>query len=909
MIFVIIGLLAGIWLGEFFLNDGPWLGALLGVLAGLFIDQQRKVRALRVAVQDLQRSFRSMPPQSMPKVNAPSSLPVNTTPVAPPVMDFNLDFATSSAGSSPISSHTHVKATPRVKSTTQDMWQTPPGNDPVSDLLKRAMEFFTGGNPVVRIGMVVLFFGISFLMKYAAGQGYFPLEVRFVAVIIAASGLWVFGWKTRLRQGGYGLVVQGGAVAIFYLTVYAAAKLYGFLPLEMALLLLCVIAAAGVFLALLQNAQVLAIFATAGGFMAPILTASGSGSYLFLFTFYLLLNSAILSIALSRSWRLLNWTGFMFTFVIGALWGVFDYRADYYVSAQVFLIAFFAMYLTVAVLFSLQQSPSSHGIVDGSLVFALPLAAFTLQAGLVHNTEYALAVSALLLAVVYAALCAGLKKYRGDEQVILWQAFLTLAVGFVTLAIPLALNANWTSVSWALEAAGLVWVGLRQQHLRPRLAGYGLFGGAVISLCGVHGLHTGNVPIISGDFLNLTLLAFSSLSIAYVLHSFEKVTFAYEALLRSAFTALGVFTWGAAGFNELNAYISESDLFGMQLLFCGMSALLVLVCSQRLQWPGLQNCVWLLLPGSILLTVVADSDASAHQSILQGYGMWACILILVVNYRFLFLQEQQPDGDKQTTLMGVWHTLAAWWIFFLITLETSWQINSQQLTANSVIILWGAVLALPLLLLSWLSTRAHWPFLNMAYVYRNWVPLPFFGYLIFWFITSLTHSIADNQDYTPVLNLLDFSALLVVLVLGNAVHQGLLAQLSPLTRGQRFGMIGLLSFVWLNVVVLRALSHGENISYSRDALWASASVQMSLSILWALCALLLMHFARKLSSRTMWFCAAALLVVVVLKLFLKDLTDSDTLTRIMSFLVVGGIMLCIGYIAPLPVKADSTASQ
>jgi uncharacterized membrane protein len=141
------------------------------------------------------------------------------------------------------------------------------------------------------------------------------------------------------------------------------------------------------------------------------------------------------------------------------------------------------------------------------------------------------------------------------------------------------------------------------------------------------------------------------------------------------------------------------------------------------------------------------------------------------------------------------------------------------------------------------------------------------------------------------------------------VRQCLLAQLSPLSNAQRFGMIGLLLFVWLNVVVLRAISHGDNIAYTKEALWQAANVQMALSILWALCALLLMHIARKLSSRNFWFCGAALLVLVVLKLFLKDLTDSGTLTRIMSFLVVGGIMLCIGYIAPLPAKDDSATTH
>ena len=96
----------------------------------------------------------------------------------------------------------------------------------------------------------------------------------------------------------------------------------------------------GVALALLQNAQVLAILASAGGFLTPILTSSGSGSHVGLFSFYLLLNCGILAIALYKTWRLLNWVGFMFTFVITTAWGVLKYSPEHYLSTQPFLVAF-----------------------------------------------------------------------------------------------------------------------------------------------------------------------------------------------------------------------------------------------------------------------------------------------------------------------------------------------------------------------------------------------------------------------------------------------------------------------------------------------------------------------------------------------------------------------------------------
>ncbi|MFP5454308.1 MAG: DUF2339 domain-containing protein, partial [Alphaproteobacteria bacterium] len=44
----------------------------------------------------------------------------------------------------------------------------------------------------------------------------------------------------------------------------------------------------------------------------------------------------------------------------------------------------------------------------------------------------------------------------------------------------------------------------------------------------------------------------------------------------------------------------------------------------------------------------------------------------------------------------------------------------------------------------------------------------------------------------------------------------------------------------------------------------------------------------------------ALLVLVVLKLFFVDLSNAGGGARIVTFIVVGALMLVVGYVAPLP---------
>jgi len=50
-----------------------------------------------------------------------------------------------------------------------------------------------GGNTVARVGVVVLFFGVAFFLKYAVDRGWLPIEVRLMAA--AVGGMLLIGLK------------------------------------------------------------------------------------------------------------------------------------------------------------------------------------------------------------------------------------------------------------------------------------------------------------------------------------------------------------------------------------------------------------------------------------------------------------------------------------------------------------------------------------------------------------------------------------------------------------------------------------------------------------------------------------------------------------------------------------------
>jgi uncharacterized membrane protein len=89
----------------------------------------------------------------------------------------------------------------------------------------------------------------------------------------------------------------------------------------------------------------------------------------------------------------------------------------------------------------------------------------------------------------------------------------------------------------------------------------------------------------------------------------------------------------------------------------------------------------------------------------------------------------------------------------------------------------------------------------------------------------------------------------------------------------------------------------------------SVLVQATLSILWTSAALSLMVLARQRMERAFWVAGAALLAVVVGKLFLVDLANTATVARIVSFVGVGVILLVIGYVAPVPPGAEEAEGR
>ncbi len=946
MVLLIIFTLLGMVIGEIAFSGGGWfIGGALGFLITKISQMSGKVDRLERDLnllqeqQKIQDHLKAQPVQPSVSVNAavqpqaadneqpispqnisPSEaqiplaerlrahgidLPPEVQPAAElSINDKKLESSALATTPGSVSPKDQTKFDPAVSRPQIFTYQQekPTQPNPIEKAVDYVRRFFTEGNPIVRIGMVVMFFGLSFLVKYASNQGLLPLELRMAAVAAIAIALIGLGWKTRTRAGGYGLVLQGGGIAALYLTVFAAAKMYSLMPTGVAFGLMFIIVVLGVMLAVLQNAQVLALMATAGGFLAPILTSDGSGNHVGLFSFYLLLNLGILAIAWFKTWRLLNWVGFVFTFVITSTWGVLKYEPHLYASTQPFLLAFFALYLTVSVLFSLKQPPNLKGLVDGSLVFGLPIVGFGLQTALLKHTEYGLAISALMLAVIYIVLARVLwAKYQQTHRVLI-ESFIALGIAFATLTIPLALDAQWTSATWALEATGLIWVGLRQQRFLPRLAGYLLHLAAAVSLLS-HSIHAGDTLVVSGDFIGLLILSVSALCISWLLARFTENTNRFDRALTDLTMIIGWFWWLVAGYLEINAHVAGEQHFPSLVLFLALSTAALLLLSVKIQWVQLSRVGFWLLPLTVLLAM-----ANFGEGLFIGYdvyptqrwGLLAWIIFAAVQYRFLWRRAEQGTNG----LLSIYHVLTAWFIFSLVYWEASYWQQELQWYGTAAAVLWFACLVVPLITLLYFAKTTLWPFAQYTADYKNLIPAPLIFFLLLWFVYACSYSGITSQFYLPVLNPLDLAQAAVLIIFGYAIKRGFIG-LDKVPAKLRYGLIGIPGFIWINVVLLRAVHQYADIDYVPYILWNSVVVQMALSILWAVCALIVMNISRRIQMRELWMIGAGLLALVLIKLFTKDLTGTGTLARIVSFMVVGGLMLLIGYLSPIPAKNKS----
>jgi uncharacterized membrane protein len=320
-----------------------------------------------------------------------------------------------------------------------------------------------------RIGIIAILIGVAYFLKYAFDSGWIGPGGRVAIGLIA--GISVVVWSEVFRRKGsvaFSYSLKAVGIGILYLSLWAASQYFHLVPASAAFVAMILVTASTITLALTQDAEILAVYAMIGGFSTPALVSTGENHEIILFSYVLLLDLAILAMVSFKPWRRIVWGAMLGTAIMYIGWA-----AQYYDSSErqvtvLFASAFFAVFALVPLLTPLTRSRWHRGM--SITLTLLPLvngAAFFLALFVMYDREtVTLTWYALGLAAVYLVLSSQFKRRAGSEPDVVKTINLihvAVAIAFITIAIPLKLDAHWITIGWLIESGVLLFVAVKSE--------------------------------------------------------------------------------------------------------------------------------------------------------------------------------------------------------------------------------------------------------------------------------------------------------------------------------------------------------------------------------------------------------------------------------------------------------------
>ena len=335
----------------------------------------------------------------------------------------------------------------------------PPAAPPRIDVRKpEELESLIGSHWLNRIGIAAVLVGVSFFLKYAFENNWIGPAGRIVIGLLA--GIAVVLWSERFRKRGYNIFsysLKALGVGVLYLSLWASFQVYHLLPSAVVFASMVIVTALTGVIAFAEDAEIIAAFAIAGGFATPVLLSTGENREIILFSYLVLLDLAILTLTIVKAWRRIPLLGFIGTLILYVSWYAEFYNRPQLAPTVIFASLFFAVF-AAAPFFVLRRNDSGNLALVLALVNAVT---YFVQAYEMLNSVSSseMAWLCLGLATIYLLLVR-IQPAASDPVAAnkLRLMHLALAVGLITVAIPIRLEAHAITIGWLVEAAALLWV-------------------------------------------------------------------------------------------------------------------------------------------------------------------------------------------------------------------------------------------------------------------------------------------------------------------------------------------------------------------------------------------------------------------------------------------------------------------
>lgn len=799
-----------------------------------------------------------------------------------------------------------------------------------ASLWRSLSSFVSGGHAWVAGGVLLLFIAFALLLTYMASRGLFTMEMRIATAALSGLILLVLGWILREKRPTYSLVLQGGGIGLLYLAVFGATKLTPILSQEVGLLMITLLIPPTIILALRQQSQPLAIFGLLGGFAAPILLSTDSGNFVALFSYYTLLNIAVLIIGRFRLWRGLNLVAFLSTFGVALIWVLSRYEPEMFARAEPFMVGFVAIFTLLGILSAKNREIGLKNFIDLPITLGTPFVGAIIQWRMFSYIEHGLPIICIAFSAFYLLLTFIIWKREGVSLRSLAEGYLGLSVLLANLAIPLELSAKATSAVWAAEGILIYYFGVRTGSRRAMWTGLIFHAAAAIAF-----FFRETFPHYSDEYIETALfryptftgcmiIALSALVVA-VLARKRSLT-SGEATIREAedteaktpwltriMVVWGLCWWFGGWWMEFNRY------YGMAFPYFFMIASFTALAGAGLarwlrfspfRWAALAPVLFgFLYVAGLLIGRTYDVFSYTPLHVLtydffSGPGLWAWLLFFVTQGLLLGLSGKCLNSEK-CALCSRAH---AAWLFATLLISAvvltctgraytvSWGLSESWTSLAGILPALAFVVVLSLTgSKKAIASKAH----RMAMLF--WLPLVLVFSTSVWFLGTLFASgdPAPLPQYIPILNPLELEQAFCIAVIAFwQVCMRKVEDVPSLSRKALLTIIDVAVFFWLTAMLARATHFFMDIPMS--AVSGSGQFQLALLILWGLYGIGHMLAGHKLPLRRAWVAGAILMLLDIGKLLLVDLAHTGTITRIISFFVAGLLLLFIGWVAPLP---------
>jgi uncharacterized membrane protein len=362
------------------------------------------------------------------------------------------------------------------------------------------LESRIGSHWLNRIGIAALLIGISYFLKFAFDNNWIGPAGRVTIGMLA--GIAVVVWSERFRTKGYkafSYSLKAVGIGTLYLSLWAAFQVYSLIPSSIAFVMMLAVTSATAAMAWAQDAQLLAAFALTGGFSTPLLLSTGQNREVALFSYVALLDLATLFLVMFKPWRRLLVMSYAGTLLLYIGWYSSFYSRSQLTLTLVFATLFFAIF-AIAPLVTIQPADEApvFASIPAVLAFVNAVVYFLQAYAMIEEVDKTrMAWFALALAAVYIVLSRQVqtrqihtRKITPGATPVLHFLHLAVALGFITVAIPIRLDAHWITIGWFVEAGIFLWVADRMKSELLNLFALAALALGVVRLLAIDNFHT-----------------------------------------------------------------------------------------------------------------------------------------------------------------------------------------------------------------------------------------------------------------------------------------------------------------------------------------------------------------------------------------------------------------------------------